>query len=163
MRYVGNIDESKIIKKNNSNNIKNDINIQKNETTINNETINNVKNNFVNNNDDFINNKIKVENEFPVFIYEQNTKTKKIEVKNIEKNIVQQKDKFNISNDKLEIIKFNNTKKILEVELDIEVLKLILEEHNIDFNFYKNKLEYLNNELYFLQRKKKFIDDMMRG
>lgn len=156
MRYIGNIDESKIIKKGsekatpiNETNINEDLideqiiepmqPIPKIEETVSIETR---------------------QNDFPVFMYEQNLHTKKVEVKN---TLVKENIKLDIPFDKLQIININNEKNILELKLDLEVLKTFLVKSNPDFKFFKDKYDYLLKELSFLEKKDNIIKNALKN
>lgn len=174
MRYNG-IDESKIIKKNSTKqtveekvesinrepikvntiikeeNIVNPINQMHETITKTNETINNV----IEQEETL---SYKSDNAFPVFRYEQNLQTGKAEVQNIPtKNDIDLK----IPKDQLKIIQINNDKYILEIKLELEVLKSLLKQQDSNYSFYKDKYEYLSKELVFLERKQLVIKKML--
>lgn len=177
MRYNG-IDESKIIKKNSTKQKIEDkvesINREtiKVNTTIKEENIINLANQTNEiitssiKTKETINNTIEQEetlsyksnNVFPVFKYEQNLQTGKVEVRNVptKTNI-----NLKIPKDQLKIIQINNDKYILEIKLELEVLKSLLNQQDSNHNFYKDKYEYLSKELIFLERKQLIINKML--
>lgn len=159
MRYIGNIDESKIIKKGSEKATPiNKDNIE--ENLIDEQIIKTVqKQKPLQEIEEVVSIETK-QNNFPVFIYEQNLHTKKVEVKN---TLVKEEIKLDIPLDKLQIINVNNEKNILEVKLDLEVLKTFLVKSNPNFKFYKDKYDYLLNELSFLEKKDSVIKNALRN
>ena len=101
-----------------------------------------------------------IKNDFPVFNVQQNKYTGKIESNNIPKkcNI-----KIDIPRDQLQLINVNNNKYINEINLELAILdSLLLNKIDDNFEFYKNKYEYLSKELIFLNEKKYVISKLLK-
>ena len=100
-----------------------------------------------------------VKNDFPVFNLEQNRYTGKIESNNIPKEC---NVKIDIPRDQLQLINVNNNKYINEIRLELAILdSLLLNKLDDNFEFYKNKHEYLSRELIFLTEKKSLISKLL--
>ena len=101
-----------------------------------------------------------VKNDFPVFNLEQNRYTGKIESNNIPKEC---NVKIDIPRDQLQLINVNNNKYINEIRLELAILdSLLLNKLDDNFEFYKNKYEYLSRELIFLTEKKSLISKLLK-
>lgn len=102
-----------------------------------------------------------IKNSFPVFNLEQNKRTGKIENSSISREC---NVKVDIPRDQLRLIKVNNDKYINEMKLEIAILdSLLLSRTDENYEFYKNKYEYLSKELIFLNKKKSILNKLLEG
>lgn len=101
-----------------------------------------------------------IKNDFPIFNLEQNKYTGKVESNNIPKEC---KIKIDIPRDQLQLINVNNNKYINEIILELAILdSLLLNKIDENYEFYKNKYEYLSKELIFLNEKKVIISRLLK-
>lgn len=155
-------DESKIIKKDSqplNNETNQEVKLQSQILPIN-QIINNIEQQ-VNNEEYVVKNVIKdnVTNEnFPIFTVERNKYTGKVE--NISSVPKECNIKIDIPKDQLRIIELNNNKYINELQLDLIVLDFLLRTENKNYEFYKNKFDYLSLEMTFANKKKDIIKNM---
>lgn len=137
------LDDSKIIKKDNK------IDNSKDTVNINNNIVEEINQNFQN---------IVIE-EKPVYNFEKNQHTKKIEVTPLKQT---SGISINIPKDQLKIIYVNTIKYENELQLEIEILNLLLNNKDDQFEFYKNKLQFIQNEIIFIKNKKNVLEKILK-
>lgn len=98
-----------------------------------------------------------MEKKFPVFKYEKDPNTLNVEIKN--KANVKTYD-FNISNSDLNIVKYNNNRDIIELEIDIYVLNILINDNDNNKDFYHELLLIKQNDLKFLKLKQQILDEI---
>lgn len=108
--------------------------------------------------EEYVTKTIKSNNDFPVFFYDKNTSTNKVEATNKKTN---KEFTFSGDIDRLKILNVNNEKEIFEMEFEIEILKLLLCESKSNKEYYDNKLNFLNNEIKILYKKREILNKLI--